>query len=341
MSMKEVVQLIHMNREYLEPDFAKPLIQEIAASWGFADPEFVRWFDNVVYRVTRQGSTFYLRLTPSKRRNKAQIESELAMLRFLSARGVPVTQPIQSKTGKDILEFECVDWRLIVCAFTECPGDSFQDHPANLSTFSFAVGKAMGRLHTALTGFTKPCNFTRMLWHEDRWNRFAQIIPKTELEAWTLHEELQECWKTLDTSSHFGMIHGDFTIRNLRYDNTQISLFDFDNSCEHWYGYELACFLHHFVGHPDGQKNLVYNGLIEGYAEEAAVTQAFLEQLPFFAKMKLLRSFFVCAEEWGFVNLTPEQNAIFEMKRNQFKQVFWHPNQTPNKTESAVSITLP
>jgi Ser/Thr protein kinase RdoA (MazF antagonist) len=267
-------------------------------------------------------------LTPSTRRNKAQIESELAILRFLNARGIPVTQPIQSTAGEDVLEFESLDRHLIVCVFTECPGVSFQDHPANLSTFSFAVGKAMGRLHTVLTRFTKPTNFTRMLWHEDRWNRFAQIIPTTESEAWTLHEQLQEAWKTLDTSSNFGMIHGDFTIRNLRYDNAQISLFDFDNSCEHWYGYELACFLHHFVGHPDAQKSLVYNGLIRGYAEEVAITQAFLEQLPFFAKMKLLRSFFVSAEEWGFVDLTPEQNALFEMRRRQFRQVFWQPSQT-------------
>jgi Ser/Thr protein kinase RdoA (MazF antagonist) len=312
-----------MNREEIEPDFAKPVVQEIAATWGCTDPKFVRWFDNVVYKVTRHGSTFYLRLTPATRRSKAQIESEHAILRFLNARGIPVTQPIQSTTGEDVLEFECLDRRLIACAFTECPGNSFQDHPADLGTFSFAVGKAMGKLHTALTGFTKPPNFTRMLWHEDRWNRFAQIIPKTESEAWTLHEELQECWKTLDTSSHFGMIHGDFTIRNLRYDEAQISLFDFDNSCEHWYGYEQACFLHHFVGYSNAQKSLVFDGLIRGYAEEAAVTQAFLEQLPFFAKMKLLRSFLVCAKEWGFVNLTPEQNSVFEMRKRQFKQVFW------------------
>jgi Ser/Thr protein kinase RdoA (MazF antagonist) len=121
-----------MNREEIEPDFAKLVIQRIAERWGFTDPKFVRWFDNVVYEVTHQGSTFYLRLTPSTRRRKSQIESELAMLRSLNARGIPATQPIQSTTGEDVLEFESLDRRLIACAFTECPGNNFQDHPADL-----------------------------------------------------------------------------------------------------------------------------------------------------------------------------------------------------------------
>jgi hypothetical protein len=34
-----------------------------------------------------------------------QIESELAILRFLNARGIPATQPIQSTAGEDVLEF--------------------------------------------------------------------------------------------------------------------------------------------------------------------------------------------------------------------------------------------
>jgi amicoumacin kinase len=323
-----------MTREYTEPDFTKPVIHQIAAHWGFTDPEFVRWFDNVVYLVSSHGSIFYLRLTPATRRTKAQIESELAILHFLKSRDISATQPIACITGQDVLEFEAGGQGLFACVFTECPGDSFSDSfPADLKAFCFAVGKVMGRLHKILKEFEKPPNFTRMLWNEDRWSQFAQVVPQTEIQAWKLYQELKTGWESLNISSDFGLIHGDFTINNLRYSNTQIStqvsLFDFDGSCEHWYGYELACFLHPFAGYPNEQRSLVYSGLLQGYSEEYPVTQVFLEQLPFFGKMKLLRSFLVYAQEWGFVNLTPEQDAFFERRRKQFQEVgFWYPSET-------------
>ena len=312
-----------MSRENREPDFARQIVSTVAACWGFTNPEFVRWFDNVVYRVAHRGANYYLRLTPASRRTKAQIESELDVLRFLAARSIPAARPVASQTGDNVLLFEGLgleglEAQLIACVFTECPGQAFQRHPpADLGAFWLAAGSAMGRLHRELKQFSRPSSFTRMAWSEERWDRFSEVVPATETEAWLLYEELREWWGSLNRSNNFGLIHGDFTIKNLHYDDNRISLFDFDCCCEHWFGYELACFLHFFSDYPVAQRRLAYDQTLEGYARTAAVSQELIEQIPLFGKMKLLRGFFVYATEWGLRDLPPDQQGHFNPRRQR------------------------
>lgn len=312
----------------VEPDFARQVISRIAARWGFANPTFLRWFDNMIYRVSHCNSVFYLRLTPVSRRTKDQVVSELDILRFLASRGFPAAQPVANLTGDFVAQCECPQLGLLnACAFTACPGLSFrQQSPTDLGIFFHSVGSTMGRLHRELRGFVKPARYSRMAWNEERWDRFSEVIPTTEIEAWMLYEELSQWWDNMRTSREFGLIHGDFTVNNLHYDDGRISLFDFDCSCEHWYGYDLACFLHFFSRYPIEQRKLAYDQMLNGYAEERAVSKELLKQIPYCGKMKLLRSFLVGATERGLLNLTPDQEAFCDLRRRQFGETpFWPP----------------
>jgi Ser/Thr protein kinase RdoA (MazF antagonist) len=101
----------------------------------------------------------------------------------------------------------------------------------------------------------------------------------------------------------------------------RITLFDFDSCCEHWYAYEIATFLHFFGGGQDeATRRQVYEEVLDGYASVAPLDDRTLAAIPLFGKMRLLYSFLVFAEAWGFKGLSPEQETYFAVRRRLFKQ---------------------
>jgi Ser/Thr protein kinase RdoA (MazF antagonist) len=319
-------------REYIEPVELRGLVTSLASRWTDQPVTFVRNFGNLVYRIPGTPAA-YLRITPETHRSKAEIESELQVVRYVGARGVSASQPVASRSGEVIhtaihttanmaahaTTAEGVAYS--ACVFTEARGTSFEESPpADEAAFFRAAGHSMGFLHEALSSFKRPNDFVRHEWTEDRWSRFAKYVPRSEVEAWELFTELRTWTAQLPTDpSLFGLVHGDFTIANIRIEGPRITLFDFDACCEHWRAYEIAAFLHYFGGRDAESRQRAYDNVLEGYAEALPVTSILREQIPLFGKMRLLYSFLVFAEEWGFENLTPNQHAYFDLRRRLFR----------------------
>lgn len=308
------------DREHTEPVELRDLVSSLSRHWTDQPVEFVRNFSNLVYRIPGHPPA-YLRITKEAYRSRAEIESELAMIRHLGASGVPAGQPIAARDGEIIHPATANGIPYSACVFTEAPGVSLHELPSpDLKTFFLESGRLMGRLHKALTKFERPRSFIRRPWADDRWVRFAELVPKKEVEAWELFTELRTWIDGLPTdSSGFGLIHGDFTIMNLRIAGPQITLFDFADSCDHWHAYEIACFLHLFGARDPATRELAYTNVLAGYAEARPVTAAMIEQIPLWGKMRLLFSFLIFAQEWGFENLTPDQEAYYALRRKLFQ----------------------
>lgn len=310
-----------LQRQITEPTFAKELVSLVSNEWNCQRPEFVRWFDNVVYRARRDDTVVYLRLTPAKHRSRAQIESELEVLRFLGNREFASTLPIPTVSGAKSFECQHGGDTLVACAFTECGGMLFESRPpSDLGWFCQAAGKSMGKLHRTLQDFEPSKTFTRMAWNEERWDRFAEVLPDSEAEAWALHLELSRWWESIRSSKDYGLVHGDFTAKNMHYDDAGVSLFDFDCCCEHWYAYDIACFLHFFSQYPREQRRIVYERTLAGYAEASNLSQDMIEQIPNFGRMKLLRGFLVCATYFGIENPSPALHKALGSRRRMLTE---------------------
>jgi Ser/Thr protein kinase RdoA (MazF antagonist) len=122
------------------------------------------------------------------------------------------------------------------------------------------------------------------------------------------------------TKPAFGLIHGDFTLMNLRTLPGRVTAFDFDSCCEHWRAYDLACFLHPFGARPDPERAIAYEAFLSGYSELRLLDASLVQQVPRFGKMRLLYSFLVFAREWRFENLTPEQEEYSQVRRRLFSE---------------------
>jgi amicoumacin kinase len=314
-----VGKTIVKQRELVESAELRNLALACGSHWTESRLEFVRNFDNLVYRLQEQRA--YLRITSETRRSTAQIESELEIILHAGANGVVASQPIPSSSGKLTHAIQVDGTTYTACVFAEAPGRSFQDSPPkDEATFFHSVGLATGRLHAALEHFEPSPSFIRFDWKEDRWARFAALVPQGEREAWELFEELSDWTAALTTdSSVFGFVHGDLTIANLRHTENEIALFDFDACCRHWYAYEIAIFLHYFGARGPEARKLAYESFFGGYAKARPVSSKLLEQIPLFGKMRLLYSFLVFAEEWGFENLDDDAQAYFELRRRLFR----------------------
>ena len=306
-------------REFVESLELRPVVDSLAQRWNVRSPEFVRNFENAVYRIPTDSTSLYLRITPATHHTADEVASELAFAQFLGDEGLPVAQPVADPNGALVATAELEGASFVACLIEEAPSLAYSElHEVDHSSFFFKAGRLMATLHQAGTRFRPGSDFVRFSWREDRWDRFGELIPERETQAWALFEELETWTAALPTDQkHFGPIHGDFTIANLRIDGEAINLFDLDSCCSHWHAYEVAVFLHYF-GANASLRDLAYDRVLEGYASVRSTEATFLEQIPLFGKMRLLYSFLVFAAEWGFEALTAEQEAYFDLRRRLF-----------------------
>jgi Ser/Thr protein kinase RdoA (MazF antagonist) len=143
---------------------------------------------------------------------------------------------------------------------------------APISEYYYNCGKVLGRLHQISKGYTPVhCRYSFF----DKYN--AEYIDKLIPDSLSLlKEKLVELLKTLEgldrDRESFGMIHFDLNDGNysIDFDNGQITVYDFDNSCFGWYMYALADLWISGVGwiqlirQIDDKKNLRKTPLISG-----------------------------------------------------------------------------
>jgi amicoumacin kinase len=308
-------------REWIEPAGMRATAEQLAQRWSDAPIAFVRNFANAVYRL---GDAHYLRLTAESHRSEAQIRSELELLRAVDAAGIRASQPVATRDGELVHAAELAGVGYCAVLFEQAPGRPF-DARSDFRDEALLrhIGQTMGELHRALRDFAPSPGFTRFDWREDRWRAFPECVPRSEAEAWAAHDRLMAWIESLpagpagaaDDGGAFGFVHGDFTLMNFRVEQGRIGLFDFDACCAHFHAYELATFLHVFGPLPQDARRRVYDAVLDGYSRARPVGVELLRQIPRFGQLRLLYSFLVFAQEWGFDRLSAEQHAYFELRR--------------------------
>jgi len=118
-----------------------------------------------------------------------------------------------------------------------------------------------------------------------------------------LKEKLVQLFKTLEeldrNRESFGMIHFDYNDGNysIDFDNGQITVYDFDNSCYCWYMFDLASLWTNGMGwiqfEPDAGKRKkfmddYFKTALEGYRSETRIEDSMLEKLPLFIQVNFI-----------------------------------------------------
>lgn len=270
---------------------------------------------NRVYGFRESGRTRYLRLVSSLDRTREQVEAELDFVRHLARGGASVALPLASANGRFVEELRADNHLLFASVFEEAAGEpfSYEAGPSALEHFRLR-GRTLGQIHALSQAYVPAVNSRRFAWDEDGLLLEADsLLPDSERVVRRAYHALRERLRGLPKSpSTFGLIHGDFGETNYRQQGGRLNVFDFDDSCYHWFAYDLAVTIYPHGRRPEALRLL--DSLLEGYAEHIP-TRVTPGELTMFCQWRLIYMFLVYARRWGFERLTGQQAQWFARRR--------------------------
>ncbi len=291
----------------------------VAARLWQATPHSIRHVSdsaNLVLTFNTPDKRIFLRLTSARKRRLEQVEAELDFLSYLHKGGVSVSLPVHSVNGRTVESIRIENELLLACAFREAEGEQFifGDDDANEKEFRLR-GQTLGRIHALSRDYIAPEGKRRFQWNEDDLLcNTERYLPRSESIVWTEYDQLMSWLRYFPKSNaSFGLIHGDFGPTNYRRQDGQLTVFDFDDSCYHWFAYDIAVTIY-----PHGWRREVKalaDSLLAGYSEYTNGALPNREDLTGFCRLRQLYMFLSYAKRWGFTNLSDQQQHWFAQKR--------------------------
>lgn len=269
--------------------------EAIKAKWPIqGEVKFLRRVENFVYESNLDGRSVILRLTEPKHRTSDEIRAELDWIDYLSKSGMRIAAPISSQSNSFVETFNFGEV-YHAAVFEKAKGAPLVE-PEDFTLEIFETwGRYIGRMHR-LTHNYKPKQGAqpRSIWNEDAGFQVnLRGLDKNDEIPYKRFIELYEWIKSLDTSHDcFGLIHGDLHNGNFFVDSGEITAFDFDDCCYHWFAYDLSIPLYNLLKkHQDGILNFAWDKILDryflGYRSENTLDQKWIDRIDLFLKFRV------------------------------------------------------
>ena len=269
----------------------RDLTKMILENWEY-DPssldmfEYYRISSNAVYPFKNEGKVKILRFAPCTEKSKNNIIAELEFIRYLKIKRYPVLCTVPSKDNRELLEVNTPWGKYFAVVFDRVPGVQLGqiDYTYNMCR---KHGKALGKLHKISSEY-KPSKALRwshadvLLWIENELSNFSDEDLAMQ-EAKLLNEFFSKLPKN---EQIYGLVHFDFELDNIFYDQTtdMLNVIDFDDSMYHWYAMDIEQALDNIAEEISGDFSLMRDCFIKGYREEYSVSDEMLSYLPMFRR---------------------------------------------------------
>lgn len=291
-----------MNISELECLPSEECLAEIGRFWNVENFHFIRKMENIVYSCERDGGRFFLRLTSSLRRSQEEIRAELEWIDFLQQQKLPVVQVLKNHHGDLSQRVQCNEEFYEACVFQEISGrHPSEEEMVGEKKFLFRLGALIAKMHTATAGYSPKGLWKRENWDDERGFRHACEAANSSKIPFFM-ERLKECiaWlRSLEISrENYGLIHADLGLLNLFVqDDESISVIDFDDSCYHWFAFDLAFVIYSIAlnshhGEFDREEQNWLENLLKGYRSVREFRETDVELIPGFIEFACLRIFF-------------------------------------------------
>lgn len=278
------------------------LLTHCAKVWGLSNIVFVRKMENIVYACDSDVGRVYLRLTTPLRRARAEIQAELNWIEHLAKSGLKVPRLIQDKSGNKISSFSEGKQHYEAVVFSALEGEHPSKDIAKNPKFLKTLGGLIAQMHLASQHYEGTHQGTkREDWFEERGLRHALAAAKQSKE-FSLRNRLEETlsWmNSLDrTSENYGLVHADLGALNLFIEeDDSIGIIDFDDSCYHWFAFDLAIVIFSMAirfehSKPQSEEVKWLDNLVEGYRTVRPLNQEEVDLIPRFIDFACLRLFF-------------------------------------------------
>lgn len=283
--MNEVVATVNEQWE-------SELADELLTHWQH-DAErakFWRASANFIFHFKNAGQAYVLRFNHADERTTLAIQAEIDYINMLADKGIRVARPVRSVAGNFIESIATDHGIFHTVAFEVLPGkqlDLDQLTPDQLVRW----GQALGELHNASAHYTIA---RRPTW-EDQLTWVAEILPADEeIVRQTLVQLRRELGLLAINEDNFGLIHFDFELDNVIWDEDQPGIIDFDDSAYYWFVADVVLALGDLFGDSADKVDLQHETFlhfIKGYRSARPLGQEELKLIPLFLRLDNLITF--------------------------------------------------
>jgi Ser/Thr protein kinase RdoA (MazF antagonist) len=265
--------------------------------------QFFRSSTNFVYVFRKGGERFFLRFAESAERTGAEISAEIALLGFLASQGMRVSTPIASKNGRCVETVETDLGTFHAVVFAQLQGA--QVALEELGTAQFEVwGATLGKLHALMHLYQNPRLSARRRW-SDHLTMARISLPKEEPMVQAEFDHLTSWLSELPvTATNYGLVHGDFELDNLFWQDDTIAMLDFDDCSYCWYVADVACALRDLFETGVDLSHPSFRAFIRGYSTHYFLDEELISHLPTFMR---LANFLMYAKLVRAMDLAPDQ----------------------------------
>jgi len=321
----------------IEKQFSKEILYEAAGRFGLVESSLKQLgaFENYVYEGQKDGISYILRLTHSSHRNTNMVLGELDWINFLSTNGVMVSKSLPSCSGNLAEEIYVEADYFIVTLFEKAEGkllDSNDSREWSADIFK-AWGNIIGKMHKATKKYEVPNDkIKRPQWNEDDLLDLEKYIPKDHIHIIEIGNKLLNYFDTLPKDKDcYGLIHTDIHAGNFFVHNEKITVFDFDDCSYQWFISDIAIALYYSVWSCCDDKTTeekkqfsqqFLQAFLDGYNLENKLNQFWINQIPYFLKLRDLNLYAVLHKKWDLDNLNEKQIKLLnEIKKRIENQV--------------------
>ena len=286
-----------------EPLPCDKILSSCAQAWELGNMTFVRKMENIVYVCHRMGDKVFLRLTSPLRRAAKEIDAELNWIEHLAMCDVRVPRLIPDKTGKRRNSYTEGKQHFEAVVFSAIEGEHPSPDVAKDPKFLKKLGALIAKMHNASLHYDASHHgHRREEWYEERGIRHALAAAAVSgnHKLRSKFEETVAWMRTLPQGVNtYGLVHADLGALNVFVEKTgDIGIIDFDDSCYHWFAFDLAIVIYSMAGRfrlktaglPEEKE--WQNTLLEGYRSIRQLSVEEESWIPKFIDFACLRLIF-------------------------------------------------
>ncbi|MHB8108130.1 MAG: phosphotransferase enzyme family protein [Candidatus Cryosericum sp.] len=314
---------------------ALALAEEALKGWAH-DPRsatVVRMSSNVVVRFTQDGQRRILRLTPAARRSFAEVSAEIAYVEHLAAGGVRANRPVAAYDGAVVRTVKNASGPFQACVLEYMNGDELELDDLSPAMME-AWGVSLGMLHAVSAGWPTA---GRPMWKTTLADVRASLKPDDVIALRALTRIEVSLETLLVETTNYGLIHGDFELDNLQWNNGVPSIIDFDDCAGSWYVMDIACALRDLwddrISHIDLAAPPLLS-FVHGYRSVHSLTDEELARIPLFLGLHTLVTY---AELCGIVSKAPspsEPDWVVKIRERLRNKIALYAEELGHFTES-------
>lgn len=268
------------------PNPTKEQLEFVRVAWGLSgEIRFLRRVANFVYEASLAGRPVILRLTEPAHRQSIEIAAELHWMDYLSSRGMKVAGPLRSQAGEFVVKVPEKPG-YFAALFEKAPGGFLRDETELNETMIRSWGAYLGRLHRLTQEYEPPAaGSPRQEWDKDDTliTALRGLDPKDRVPYERMSELMAWMRQLPKEKNVYGLVHCDLHQGNFFVDKGVITAFDFDDSCRHWFVYDITPAIFSMLNSSeDNGLSLTSEGVLkpflEGYGAENSLSTAWLKR---------------------------------------------------------------